>query len=60
MEIKKNAVGNWVVVTYGNQRFAGFIEDETVKILYFMPWKQEVLQKTIIKLPCLIAKWTSF
>ena len=37
------AVGNWVVVTYGNQRFPGFIKDETVKILYFWPCKQEVL-----------------
>ena len=41
------AVGTWVVVTYGNQRFSGFIEDETVKILYFLPCKQEVLQKKI-------------
>ena len=50
------AVGNWVVVTYGNQRFSGFIEDETVKILYFLPCKQEVLQKRSV----LIAKRTSF
>ena len=41
------AVANWVVVTYGNQRFSGFIEDETVKILYFLPCKQEVLQKQV-------------
>ena len=54
------AVDTWVVVTYGNQRFSGFIEDETVKILYFLPCKQEVLQKKLIKLPFLIAKWTSF
>ena len=40
-------VGNWVAVTFGNQRFSGFIEDETVKILYFMPCKQEVLQKQV-------------
>ena len=39
------AVCNWVVVTYGNQRFSGFVEDETVKILYFLPCKEEVLQK---------------
>ena len=45
------AVGNWVVVTYGNQGFSGFIEDETVNILYFLPCKQEVLQKKLIKLP---------
>ena len=38
-------VGNWVVVTYGNQRFSGFIDDETVKIFYFLPCKQEILQK---------------
>ena len=44
-------VGNWVVVTFGNQRFSGFTEDETVKVLYFLPCKQEVLQKEIIKLP---------
>ena len=50
------AVGNWVVVTHGNQRFSGFIEDETVKILYFLPCKQEVLQKRSV----LIAKRTSF
>ena len=54
------AVGNWVVVTHGNQRFSGFIEDETVKILYFLLCKQEVLQKKLIKLPFLIVKWTSF
>ena len=42
-------VGNWVVVTHGNQRFSGFTEDETVKILYFLPCKQ-VLQKKLIKL----------
>ena len=53
------AVSNWVVVTHGNQRFSGFI-DETVKILYFLPCKQEVLQKKLIKLPFLIVKWTSF
>ena len=53
------AVGNWVVVTHGNQRFSGFIEDETVKILYFLSCKQ-VLQKKLIKLPFLIVKWTSF
>ena len=40
-------VGNWVAVTFGNQRFSGFIEDETVKILYFLPCKQEVLQKQV-------------
>ena len=40
-------VGNWVAVAFGNQRFSGFIEDETVKILYFMPCKQEVLQKQV-------------
>ena len=40
-------VGNWVAVTFGNQRVSGFIEDETVKILYFMPCKQEVLQKQV-------------
>ena len=50
------AVANWVVVTYGNQRFSGFIEDETVKILYFLHCKQEVLQKRSV----LIAKRTSF
>ena len=38
-------VGNWVAVTYGNQRFSGFIDDETVKIFYFLPCKQEILQK---------------
>ena len=54
------AVGNWVVVTHGNQRFSGFTEDETVKILHFLPCKQEVLQKKLIKLPFLIVKWTSF
>ena len=54
------AVGNWVVVTHGNQRFSGFIEDETVKILYFLPCKQDVLQKKLIKLPFLRVKWTSF
>ena len=53
------AVSNWVVVTHGNQRFSGFI-DETVKILYFLPCKQEVLQNKLIKLPFLIVKWTSF
>ena len=41
------AVGNWVVVAYGNQRFPGFVGDETVKILYFLPCKPEVLQKKI-------------
>ena len=55
-----DAVGNWVLVTYGNQRFSGFIEDETVKILYFLPCKQDVLQKKLIKLPFLRVKWTSF
>ena len=40
-------VGNWVAVTYGNQRFSGFIEDETVKILYFLSCKQQVLQKQV-------------
>ena len=40
-------VGNWVAVTFGNQRFSGFTEDETVKILYFLPCKQEVLQKQV-------------
>ena len=53
-------VGNWVVVTYGNQRLSGFIKDETVKILYFLPCKQDAWQKKLIKLPFLIAKWTSF
>ena len=38
-------VGNWVKFTYGNQRFSGFIEEVTVKILYFQLCKQEVLQK---------------
>ena len=38
-------VGNWVAVTYGNQRFSGFIDDETAKIFYFLPSKQEILQK---------------
>ena len=54
------AVGNWVVVTHGNQRFSGFIEDKTVEILHSLPCKQEVLQKKLIKLPFLIVKWTSF
>ena len=40
-------VGNWVAVTFGNQRFSGFIEDETVKILYFLSCKQQVLQKQV-------------
>ena len=44
-------VDDCVAVAYGNQRFPGFIEDETVKVLYFPPCKQEVLQKEIIKLP---------
>ena len=44
-------VDNWVAVAYGNQRFPDFTEDETVKVLYFLPCKQEVLQKEIIKLP---------
>ena len=41
------AVGNWVVVTHGNQRFSGFTEDKTVEILHSLPCKQEVLQKKI-------------
>ena len=40
-------VGNWVAVTYGNQRFSGFTEEVTVKILYFLLCKQEVLHKKI-------------
>ena len=40
-------VGNWVAVAYGNQRFSGFIEEVTVKILYFLLCKQKVLQKKI-------------
>ena len=44
-------VDNWVAVAYGNQRFPDFTEDKTVKVLYFLPCKQEVLQKEIIKLP---------
>ena len=39
------AVRNWVVVTHGNQRFSGFTEDETVKILYFLPCKQDVFKQ---------------
>ena len=44
-------VGNWVAVTYEDQRFSGFTEDETVKTLCFLPCKQEVLQKKLIKSP---------
>ena len=54
------AVGNWVVVTHGNQRFSGFTEDKAVEILHSLPCKQKVLQKKLIKLPFLIVKWTSF
>ena len=40
-------VGNWVVVTHGNQRFSGFTEDETVKLLYFLPCQQGRFTKKI-------------